>query len=229
MTTRTLALGMVCFMSLISSACSVFGVRNYETPDYSVVLQDDNKEIRAYEPYIMAQTVIEGEYDDTANPGFQILAAYINGKNLSNEKVEMTTPVQQEKTGEKIEMTTPVIQEKTGEKVEMTTPVRQEKTSGGWTMAFILPKKYTLETAPKPLDPRITIIPVPAKTLAALRYSGFTGGEKITRKGDELILWVRDQGYLAVGEPFSARYDPPFTLPFLRRNEVMVEVEKRQE
>jgi hypothetical protein len=220
---------VVCSMTVISSACSVFGVRNSEMPAYEVLLSEDNKEIRAYAPYLVARTIVEGEYEDTANPGFRILFDYISGKNLSSEQVEMTAPVQQERTGEKIEMTSPVLQERAGEKVAMTAPVQQEKTGQGWSMAFILPKKYTIETAPKPLDPRIEIIPVPAKTMAALRYSGFTDEEKITRKGEELIRWQRDQGYLAVGEPFSARYDPPWTLPFLRRNEVMVEVEKREE
>jgi len=199
-------------MALCSTACSVLGVRSEETPNYSVVMAEDNKEIRAYDPYMLAQTVVQGSYDESSNQAFRILFDYISGANQTSEKISMTAPVTQGQQGEKIEMTAPVTRKPTGD---------------GWSMAFVLPSKYDFDTAPRPTDARVELVQVPAKTMAALRYRGFTSAEKILRLGTELMDWSEQNGFLPVAAPVSARYDPPWTIPFLRRNEVLVEVEKQ--
>lgn len=207
---RSIILGVLA-MSLLNAACSVVGIRNEETPGYAVVLAEDNKEIRAYDSYVMAQTVVQGEYDESSSKAFRILFEYISGANQASEKISMTAPVTQGQSGEKIEMTAPVTQGRTG---------------GGWSMAFVLPSKYDFNTAPRPTDPRVELVQIPARTMAALRYRGFTSPEKIVRLGTELMAWSEQNGYLPVAAPASARYDPPWTIPFLRRNEVLVEVER---
>lgn len=214
-------------MSLMSAACSVVGVRTEETPGYAVILADGTKEIRAYESYVMAQTVVQGEYDESSNKAFRILFDYISGANQAQESISMTAPVTQRQNGEMIEMTAPVIQGKSGESIDMPAPVTQGRTGGGWSMAFVLPSKYDFDTAPRPTDPRVELIQIPARTMAALRYRGFTSEQKIVRLGAELMSWAEQNGYLPVAAPLSARYDPPWTIPFFRRNEVLVEVEKQ--
>jgi hypothetical protein len=222
---RSIILGVLA-MSLLNAACSVVGIRNEETPGYAVVLAEDNKEIRAYDSYVMAQTVVQGEYDESSSKAFRILFDYISGANQASEKISMTAPVTKGQSGEKIEMTAPVIQGKSGDSVDMTAPVTQGRTGGGWSMAFVLPSKYDFNTAPRPTDPRVELVQIPARTMAALRYRGFTSPEKIVRLGTELMAWSEQNGYLPVAAPASARYDPPWTIPFLRRNEVLVEVER---
>ncbi len=198
-------------MSVISAACSVFGVRSAREPSYAVTLQEGSKEIREYSSYLTARTWAEGKYDESSNKAFRILFDYISGNNVPQTRIVMTSPVTQERSGETI---------------TMTAPVNQERSAGGWTMAFVLPSSYTMTSLPKPADPRIEIGEVPATTVAVLTYSGFTSPEKIDRLSNELAGWLEKQGYETVGPPRSARYDPPFTIPFLRRNEIQIDVRK---
>lgn len=200
-------------MSLLSTACSVFGVRDLETPGHEVLLSEDGKEVRAYSSYLVARTTVEGSYEESGDKAFQRLFGYISGKNRT--------------TGEKIDMTAPVLQEKRGGKIEMTAPVTRERGESGWIMAFVLPSVYDLQSAPEPADPKVELAQVPPRTMAVLRYTGFTSAEKIARLGEELEAWAQDKGYEPVSGPVSARYDPPWTIPFLRRNEVLLEVKRK--
>lgn len=182
-----------------------------ESPDYRVVETLGDVEIREYQPYLVAETEVDGSLEDAGNRGFRILAKFIFGANEGKTKVEMTAPVTQAKSkSEKISMTAPVTQTRTGER---------------FTIRFMMPSEYTKETLPEPTDPRIRIREVPARRLAALRYSGTWSKSNYDKHLRELLDTLRRHGYRAVGEPVWARYDPPFKPWFLRRNEILTAFE----
>lgn len=201
------------FLFLTQSGCSVFGVRQEENPKHEVLLKEDNKEVRLYSPYIAATTQVKGDFKDSTNSAFRVLAAYIFGENEKKQKISMTAPV----------IATPP-----SEKIQMTAPVIQAEVEDGWQMSFMMPSKYTMEDLPRPKDPRVKLVQVPSKTIAVIRYSGFWSEEKNQKFASELQSWLTKQGtYEAISRPQFAGYDPPWTLPFLRKNEAMIEVRKR--
>jgi hypothetical protein len=202
--------GVVMVVSLLASACSVFGVRTAEEAPYEVVREDGRFEIREYAPIVVAETVVEGERGETENSAFFRLFDFIQGENESAREIEMTAPV---------------IQERTGEKIAMTAPVLQERGSEGWTMSFVLPKEYTLENAPRPTSSDVRLREVGPSRLAAVRFSGLRSASTIERETESLRAWIAEQGLTETSSPRLAAYDPPFTLPFLRRNEVLIEVD----
>jgi len=187
--------------------CSVFGIRTVELLDYQVLEKEGSIEIRQYEDYWVVQTEIEGDYRQSTGKGFRLLFNYISGDNTQQEKIVMTGPVIQKEKGEKIAMTGPVIQQKKGR---------------GWITEFVLPAKYNTQQPPEPLDSGVKLVKTSGYRAAAIIYSGNLGEEKYNTKAKELMDLVRDMGLQPVGEPFSAGYDPPWTLPFLKRNEVLV-------
>jgi len=182
-----------------------------EEAKYTVVTKEDNFEIRDYAPHVVAETVVEGDLEGAGNEAFSSLFQYIAGNNQRQDKVAMTAPVSQEPGGQKIDMTTPVGQQRLEEK---------------WVVSFMMPASYTLETLPKPLDPKVTLRQVPARRLAAVRYSGFWSEEGYLRHKAALESWIEKKGLKAVGEPIWARYNSPFSLWFLRRNEVLIPIER---
>ncbi len=187
----------------------------YEQPEYHVVRKYEDFELRRYASYVVAETIVSGEFDEVGNEAFRILAGYISGKNRKQSKIPMTAPVSQssvETSGEKIAMTIPVVQ----------TP--NEKTQGAYIFSFIMPSKYTLDTLPQPEDSRIRFRQVSARLLAARRYSGTWSEKRYKDNEARLLEAVNAVGLSVVGEPIFARYNSPFTLWFLRRNEVLVEV-----
>ena len=200
---------LICSTSLLT-ACTVFGIRNSEEAKYSVLYTENNIQIRQYQELLIAQTQSKGDYEKSSSSAFKLLAGYIFGENQSQKKIEMTTPV---------------LQKSQSEKIEMTVPVYQQENSDTWTMTFVLPSKYTLETIPIPLDKNIEIKMVPAKKVATIQYTGFINSKKIKDHADQLLSWLESNGYTSVSEPYSAGYDPPWTIPFLRRNEVHIEIE----
>ena len=189
----------------------------YEEPKYDVVERYEGFELRKYAPYIVAETVVSGDFDEVGNKAFRILFDYISGNNRKKLEIQMTAPVNQSPamaSGEKISMTAPVIQ----------TP--QAKSNDSYTFSFIMPSKYTLDTLPEPDEPRIRLRRVQPRLMAARAYSG-TWSEKRYRKHEAALLEdVKAAGLTTVGEPIFARYNSPFALWFLRRNEVLVEVKE---
>jgi len=177
---------------------------------YTVLKKDNKFEIRDYTPHILAETIVEGDLKDAGNKAFRILFRYISGDNRSRKKVAMTAPVSQRPQGEKIEMTAPVGQR----------PV-QEK----WAVSFMMPSSYTLKTLPEPEDPNITLRQVPARRMAAVRYSGFWSEKGYLRYKSELESWIQERGFTIVGDPIWARYNSPFTPWFLRRNEILTPID----
>jgi len=199
-----------------------------EEPAFDRLERIENFEIRQYRPVIVAETIVDGDMSSATNSGFRLIADYIFGNNLSvrgaggkpSEKIAMTAPVQIEPMArsEKIAMTAPV-------KVEpQTDPAGGLMQSKQWRVQFSMPAKYSMADLPKPVNPAVTLREVPGKRYAVLVFSGFAGEEKVQQKTDELLLWLRGRDNKVVATPQLARYDPPWTLPFLRRNEILVEV-----
>ena len=178
-----------------------------EEAAYKVLKIADKFEIREYAPHILAETIVDGDLEEAGNKAFRRLFNYISGANRSRSKVAMTAPVSQEKAGEKISMTAPVVQQ----------PARDK-----WAVSFTMPASYTLETLPTPDDSTITLRLVPARRMAAVRYSGFWSEKNYLQNRSGLEAWIREQGLTAAGDPVWARYNPPFTLWFLRRNEILI-------
>lgn len=122
-------------------------------------------------------------------------------------------------------MAMPVVEAR-GEKIAMTAPVGQRQETNGWSVSFMMPASYTLKTLPAPIDPTLTVREVPARRMAVIRYSGVWSEERYLANKDRLESWIREKGLTAIGQPVWARYNPPFTLWFLRRNEVLIPVAK---
>jgi hypothetical protein len=177
---------------------------------YTVLKRDEMFEIRDYAPHILAETVVEGDLEQAGNKAFRRLFRYISGGNVSRDKVAMTAPLSQEPAGEKI---------------KMTAPVGQQRVQDKWAVSFMMPATYTLETLPKPEDPQITLRQVPSRRMAAVRYSGSWSESNYLRYKLKLESWIRESGLTIVGDPVWARYNSPFSLWFLRRNEILIPVD----
>lgn len=181
-----------------------------EEASYNVLEKDNAFEIRDYAPHILAETVVEGDIEEAGSKAFNRLFRYISGDNRSRTKVAMSTPVSQKPAGEKITMTAPVGQQRDREK---------------WAVSFMMPESYTIETIPEPEDPQVKLRLVPARRIAAVRYSGFWSEKNYLRYRLDLESWIRKKGLTTVGDPIWARYDPPYTLWFLRKNEILIPVD----
>jgi len=201
-------------ISISQVGCSVFGIRSEENPRYVVVKQSDYKEIRAYSAYIVAKTTVSGEYKQAQKDAFKILAGYIFGGNEKKQQISMTAPV----------AVVPSAQGQS-EKISMTAPVMVAESAQGWTMTFMMPSAYRLEDLPTPNDKRIQFEAVPEKTFGVIRFSGWENNRKNGEKATELREWLGSiPQYKVIGTPVFAGYDPPWTIPFLRKNEIMLEL-----
>jgi hypothetical protein len=179
-----------------------------ETPKYYVIKKQNEIEIRRYPAYIQAEVVIdEKQYKSAVEKGFKVLAGYIFGNNVSKQKIDMTSPVQASQS-EKIAMTKPVTV--TGE--------------SSFTVAFIMPSAYTLETLPQPKDSQIQFRLIPARSLAAIRFSGFFRQDKIQKNKQRLGQWLKEQGIETEGDFIVAGYNPPWVPGFLARNEILISI-----
>lgn len=202
--------------AVLLAGCSLFGIRSsYEQPPYKVIDRvGADVEIRQYEPRLTAATTVEAaDADAAANAGFRILADYIFGANRKKTKIDMTTPVEVGRPSEKIAMTAPV--------------ETAEAAPGRYTMRFFLPAGLTEDTAPEPLDARVRIETVSGETVAVLRFTGVVREKKVSRQRQKLMDALAASRWVAAAAPKTLYYDPPWTLPFLRRNEVSVPVEAR--
>lgn len=188
-----------------------------EEPAFEVIRETDGIEIRRYASFIVAETLVQeaDSRDAASNEGFRRLFRYISGDNRAQEKIQMTAPVIQagsKQDGEK------------GVKIAMTAPVQQVATDTGWLVAFVLPRDYTLATAPLPADPRIKLREVAPRTVAVLRFSGRWTDANIDKHRQALLDRLKQSGTRLQGDVEFAAYNAPFALPFMRRNEVMVEI-----
>ncbi|MCX7085401.1 MAG: heme-binding protein [Methylococcales bacterium] len=196
--------------TLLLTGCSLVGIRTSEEPQYQILQDYGNIQIRQYPTLLVAKTEINGDYKTSGNQGFKRLAGYIFGKNQSQQQISMTAPAIQEK--------------QSAEHIAMTAPVIQQKSGDNWYMAFVLPSTYTLANAPIPLDPAIKLTEIPSKKLAVLSYTGRLSEQGIKEKSTELNTWLMQHNYTVLYPAQSAAYDPPWTLPFLRRNEIHIQI-----
>ena len=191
-----------------------------EEPKYVLLEKSEPFELRAYAPRIVAEVKVDGDLDAASSQGFRLIAAYIFGKNQVSEKIAMTSPVGIESNDQgrsaKIAMTAPV----TIEGVKSL----DKSSHNQWTVSFVMPAEYTLDTLPKPLDSQVKIRELPSEKRAVITFSGFYNEEKVQEKTRALQAWIKDKNLKSTGEPQFARYNPPWTLPFMRRNEVMIQV-----
>ncbi len=197
---------------LLTTGCSVFGIRTTPEPAFTVERTIGDVEIRDYGPRLAADTVVMGDVYQARNEGFQRLAGYIFGGNSGKKTIEMTAPVAQS-PGRTIEMTAPVAQ----------TPAEP----GGWRIRFFMPAGETLQTLPTPNDKSVSLVTVPAERVAVLRYSGVASARTVRDQQARLTRTLAQAGVPTEGEPFSWFYDPPWTLPPLRRNEAVVRLADR--
>ena len=181
-------------------------------PDYKVIEKADNIEIRQYDPSVIAEVTVDGNFKEASNRAFRILFKYISGENTAQKKISMTAPVRQESSQPS----------DTGKKIAMTAPVTQKKTAdNGWSVAFYLPQDFTIDTAPQPNDPRVQIKPIAGKKMAAIQFSGSWGKDGFDEKEIALRTYLETQQIAYEDKPIIARYNAPFTPWFLKRNEVI--------
>jgi hypothetical protein len=205
--------------AVLAGLGSVVGIRGEEQPRYEILLADGPNQVRQYAPQLVATTTSPGSRDQDRGASFRILAGYIFGGNRSRASIAMTTPVVMAPATEQPSTKLP-----TSERIAMTSPVVMAPGKDGWTMTFILPATLTRETAPIPNDPRVKIAELPAETLAVTTFSGAPDEATSAGHAKSLRTWLEAHGYQATGAYRFAGYDPPFTLPFMRRNEVMIPV-----
>jgi hypothetical protein len=193
-------------IAILFSACS-----SVQEPAYRVLEKRDGYEVRSYQPYIVAETKVKGEHDEALNRGFRRLFKYIDGANTGSRDIPMTAPVIAEP-------------DDTSEKIPMTAPVIQEKTGNSHLVSFVMPEGSTIKDLPEPTNPDIVLREVPARDVAVLSYSWYAGEKKIMNKVKELLTYLEKDGVAFKPGFQSARYDPPWTPPFMRRNEIFIEL-----
>jgi effector-binding domain-containing protein len=184
---------LLALIALIIGAFSGTIMSNVEQAKYTTVKEEKNIDLREYAPMILAEIEVSGERKPAIQEGFKKLASYIFGSNSLNQKIAMTAPVMQEKESDK------------------------------WKIAFVMPSEYTLETLPKPKSEEISLISTPSKKMAAIRFSGLASDEMIKTQREKLEAYMESNNLESIGSPILAFYNPPWTLPFLRRNEVIIE------
>jgi effector-binding domain-containing protein len=195
--------------AFVLTGCSVFGIRGQTgEPEYSLIDHFGDIEIRRYQPRLTADTIVEGEEEAAINAGFSRLADFIFGENTLEQEISMTAPVEQR--SEAIAMTAPVSQEDLGQ--------------GRWLIRFYMPANYTLDTLPRPKNPEVEIVTAPAETYAVIRFTGSRGAASFAEHRIALLSGLRDSGWHPTGSMNNWFFDPPWTIPWLRRNEVAVPV-----
>ena len=183
-----------------------------EEPEFSLIYKENNFEIREYAPRIIAQVKKTGDFGEASGTGFRSLADFIFGNNtIDNES-------------EKISMTAPVITEPTSEKIPMTTPILAEEKNNQWLISFVMPKEYSLKTIPKPNNSEVKLMTLPKEKFAVIVFSGLVRESSYNEKIILLNNFIKKQKLETSGSVQIARYNPPWTLPFFRRNELMIKI-----
>ena len=183
-----------------------------EKPDYKVIQSEQNIEIRQYEPMIIAEVEVDGKREDAIGDGFRLLADYIFGNNTVQQVISMTAPVQQ----------------KENQKIAMTAPVQQQSAGKSWRMSFVMPSKYSMEALPEPNNDRVRLKEMLTKKFIVIEFSGTNSNENVTKHENQLMNYIEGNNLKITGSPKYAFYNAPWTLPFLRRNEVMIEINQQQ-
>lgn len=196
-------------IALIAITAVMLGpiMSHVETPKYQVLQSNRNIEIRQYDRLLTASVSVEGTREQAMGEGFRLLADYIFGNNREQNTIAMTAPVQQKK-----------------QKIAMTSPVQQQSVEKVWYISFVMPAKYNLDTLPKPLNKRVNITQEPAQQFVVITFSGAHSNQNLKKHEQQLIEYVRINDLEIRGRPKYAFYNPPWTLPMMRRNEIMLEI-----
>lgn len=194
------------------SLCAPLNVMATEEPKYELIEKSGDFELRQYHPMLIAEVLVDGNMDQASSKGFRLIADYIFGNNIT-------------RTGSsgKINMTAPVTIEPRSEKISMTIPVTLEKISGQWRVNFVMPSQYSLDTIPSPNNKQVKLREIPARQVAVLEFSGFANETNTAKRTQELLKWMDKKNLISTSSIELARYNPPWTLPFLRRNEIITE------
>jgi hypothetical protein len=185
-----------------------------EEPRYTLVRADGAFEVRDYAPQLLAETRVKADFEDAGNAAFRRLFDYIGGANTPARTLAMTAPVTQRADRGA----------DAGTDIAMTAPVNQVADGDSWRVAFVVPSQYDRRTVPQPEDPRVAIVEVPARRMGVWRFSGRWTQAAFDAAEADLRRAIARSGLVAVGPAVIARYNSPFSLPFLRRNEVLIEV-----
>ena len=183
---------------------------NVEKPDYKVIQSEQNIEIRQYEPMIIAEVEVDGKREDAIRDGFRLIADYIFGNNTVEQNISMTAPVQQ----------------KENQKIAMTSPVQQQLAGKSWQISFVMPSKYNMDSLPVPNNNRVRLKEVLTKKFVVIEFSGSNSNENVIEHENQLMNFIEANQINIIGSPKYAFYNAPWTLPFLRRNEVMIEIKQ---
>ncbi|MFC7131732.1 MULTISPECIES: SOUL family heme-binding protein [Salinibaculum] len=202
---RTLALAALGGAVLAAGASTLYQRAATETVSYTVVARLDDVELRRYPESVVVETA-----EDSQMEAFRRLFRYIAGANAADDEIAMTAPVEMSGGGAKIAMTAPV---------EIGGDTDEQR------MRFYLPEEYDIDSAPRPTDDAVELVSIPERTLAVREFSWRPTEDRIERETEALLAALDDANVPLAGEPFFMGYDAPWTLPFLRRNEVAVEVE----
>jgi hypothetical protein len=185
-------------------------VSNVEQAKYTVVTTSDNIEIRDYAPMLVAEVEVTGDRKESINQGFRLIADFIFGNNSAAQKVAMTTPVIQQPS----------------EKIAMTAPVIQQGDGNTWKVRFVMPAEYTIDMLPKPNNKAVKIERIEGKRFAVIRFSGLAGNDSLKENTNLLNEYIDTNTLSTISTPVFAFFNPPWTVPFMRRNEVMIEIAK---
>ena len=179
-----------------------------ETPSYEVIKSQGKIEIRQFEPMIIAEVQVQGERADAISKGFRLLADYIFGNNTTRQNIAMTAPVQQRESSQ----------------IAMTAPIQQQSTKDSWLVSFVMPSEYSMESLPEPKSDRVTLKRIPSQQFIVITFSGTSSNENLREHEEELTEFTKVNNISVTGTFKYAFYNPPWTLPLMRRNEVMTEM-----
>lgn len=183
-----------------------------ELPEYKVLLSEKNIELRQYAPMIIAEVEVQGERKNVISSGFRPLADYIFGNNTAQNDITMTAPVQQQESV----------------KNSMTAPVQEQISGNSWKISFVMPSEYSIGTLPKPNNQQVMLKEIPGKKYIVITFSGFNSDSNISRHEKQLMDYIWRNQIEITSTPKYAYYNPPWTLPFMRRNEVMIEISNQE-
>ena len=184
-----------------------------EEPEFKLVSEEGDFQIREYDPKLIAQVEVVGDYDEASSRGFKLLADYIFGNNIldgGSKKISMTTPVEMSPMAENLLMTSSILDDQVNNK---------------WSINFVMPQEFSLDTLPKPNNSQVNIIEVPKEKYAVIVFSGLVRESSYAEKAKLLSKYLEENGLKQQGAIKIARYNPPWTLPFFRRNELMVRID----
>ena len=199
---------IIAFILIVGGLLAGPVMSNVEKPDYKVIQTEQNIEIRQYEPMIIAEVEVDGKREDAIREGFRLIADYIFGNNTVQRDIAMTAPVQQQES----------------QKIAMTAPVQQQSTGRSWQISFVMPSKYSMETFPEPKNDRVRLKGIMTKKFVVIKFSGTNSNENVTEHENQLMNYIEANQIKIIDSPKYAFYNAPWTLPFMRRNEVMIEI-----